>query len=39
MARICLTLPTNRACAATIAAVHEEAAHAAAHFGAEVHFL
>ncbi|WP_326799647.1 DUF6271 family protein [Streptomyces sp. NBC_01808] len=39
MARICLTLPTNRACAATIAAVHEEAVHAAAHFGAEVHFL
>lgn len=39
MARICLTLPTNRACAAAIAAVHEEAGHAAAHFGVEVHFL
>ncbi|MGW2814895.1 DUF6271 family protein [Streptomyces sp. NPDC001415] len=39
MRRICLTLPTNRACAATIAAVHEEAAYAAEHFDVEVHLL
>ncbi|MFE9372826.1 DUF6271 family protein [Streptomyces sp. NPDC006711] len=39
MRRICLTLPTNRACAATLVAVHEEAAHAAAHFDVEVHLL
>ncbi|MCX5385582.1 DUF6271 family protein [Streptomyces sp. NBC_00083] len=39
MRRICLTLPTNRACAATIAAVHEEAAHAVTHFDVEVHLL
>jgi hypothetical protein len=37
--RICLTLPTDRACSATIAAVGEEAAHAARHFGVEVHLL
>ncbi|ANW22143.1 DUF6271 family protein [Streptomyces clavuligerus] len=39
MRRVCLTLPTNRACAATIAAVGEEAAHGARHFGAEVRLL
>ncbi|MFH9725592.1 DUF6271 family protein [Streptomyces sp. NPDC017254] len=39
MRRVCLTLPTNRACAATIRAVAEEAAHGARHFGAEVRLL
>ncbi|MCK7622177.1 DUF6271 family protein [Streptomyces sp. RS10V-4] len=39
MRRICLTLPTNRPCAATIAAIGAEAAYAAEHFGAEVHLL
>ncbi|WP_175409736.1 DUF6271 family protein [Streptomyces sp. TRM64462] len=39
MRRVCLTLPTNRACAATIAAVAEEAAYGAQHFGVEVHLL
>ncbi|WP_335933584.1 DUF6271 family protein [Streptomyces sp. PTD5-9] len=39
MRRICLTLPTNRACPATISAVGEEADYAAAHFGVEVHLL
>ncbi|MGC5364443.1 DUF6271 family protein [Streptomyces sp. DT24] len=39
MRRICLTLPTNRACAATISAIGEEADHAAEHFGVEVHLL
>ncbi|MBY8881454.1 DUF6271 family protein [Actinacidiphila acidipaludis] len=39
MRRICLTLPTNRACAATIVAVGQEAAYAARHFGVEVHLL
>jgi Family of unknown function (DUF6271) len=39
MRRICLTLPTNRACATTLAAVGEEAAYAARHFGVEVHLL
>ncbi|MFD3587858.1 DUF6271 family protein [Streptomyces sp. NPDC058683] len=39
MRRICLTLPTNRPCSATIAAVAEEAAYAAEHFGTEVHLL
>ncbi|MFD7494128.1 DUF6271 family protein [Streptomyces sp. NPDC059832] len=39
MRSICLTLPTNRACAATIAAVGEEADYAAGHFGVEVHVL
>jgi hypothetical protein len=37
--RVCLALPTNRACAATISAVGEEAAYAAEHFGVEVHLL
>ncbi|MEV5958108.1 DUF6271 family protein [Streptomyces sp. NPDC051987] len=39
MRRICLTLPTNRPCAATITAVAEEAAHAVRHFDVEVHLL
>ncbi|MFF9086653.1 DUF6271 family protein [Streptomyces sp. NPDC014991] len=39
MNRVCLTLPTNRACSATIAAVHAEAAYAARHFGADVQLL
>ncbi|MGV9263875.1 DUF6271 family protein [Kitasatospora sp. NPDC003701] len=37
--RICLTLPTNRACADTIASIGEEAAYAAGRFGVEVHLL
>ncbi|MEV7024509.1 DUF6271 family protein [Kitasatospora sp. NPDC093558] len=37
--RICLTLPTNRACAGTIAETGAEAAHAARAFGVEVHLL
>ncbi|WP_369227316.1 DUF6271 family protein [Streptomyces sp. R39] len=39
MRRICLTLPTNRPCAATITAVAGEAAYAVQHFDAEVHLL
>ncbi|MFE0647234.1 DUF6271 family protein [Streptomyces sp. NPDC059534] len=39
MRRVCLTLPTHRACADTIAAVAEEAAYGARHFGAEVRLL
>ncbi|MFC1418985.1 DUF6271 family protein [Streptacidiphilus cavernicola] len=39
MRRVCLTLPTDRACAATIAAVHGEAAYAARNFEVEVHLL
>jgi hypothetical protein len=39
MRRICLTLPTNRPCAAAISAVREEADYAAAQFGVEVHLL
>lgn len=39
MRRICLTLPTNRPCAATITAVAEEAAYAVRHFDVEVHLL
>ncbi|MFI6586256.1 DUF6271 family protein [Embleya sp. NPDC050493] len=39
MHKICLTLPTNRACAATISAIGEEAAYAATHFDVEVHLL
>ncbi|MFE9255262.1 DUF6271 family protein [Streptomyces sp. NPDC006879] len=39
MRRICLTLPTNRACSDTIAALGEEAAYGARHFDAEVHLL
>ncbi|MFK3731688.1 DUF6271 family protein [Streptomyces sp. NPDC088090] len=39
MRRICLTLPTHRACTATIAAVAGEAAYGAREFGVEVHLL
>ncbi|MET9863448.1 DUF6271 family protein [Streptomyces smyrnaeus] len=39
MRSICLTLPTNRPCAATIAAVGEEAAYAVEHFDNDVHLL
>ncbi|MCX5108734.1 DUF6271 family protein [Streptomyces sp. NBC_00378] len=39
MRRICLTLPTNRACAETISAIGEEADYAAERFGVEVHLL
>ncbi|MYV52958.1 DUF6271 family protein [Streptomyces sp. SID3212] len=39
MRRICLTLPTNRACAETISAIGEEAAYAARQFDVEVHLL
>ncbi|MEU9858239.1 DUF6271 family protein [Streptomyces sp. NPDC047974] len=39
MRRACLTLPTNRACTATITAVAEEAAYGAREFGVEVHLL
>ncbi|MER5427907.1 DUF6271 family protein [Streptomyces sp. NPDC002588] len=39
MRRICLTLPTNRPCAATIAAIGEEAAYAVRQFDVEVHLL
>ncbi|MFF3643582.1 DUF6271 family protein [Streptomyces sp. NPDC002564] len=39
MRRICLTLPTNRACPETIAAIGAEAAYAATHFDVEAHLL
>ncbi|MBK3587476.1 hypothetical protein JHN49_28585, partial [Streptomyces sp. MBT57] len=39
MRRVCLTLPTHRSCAATIAAVAEEAAYGAGEFGVEVALL
>ncbi|AJF68716.1 DUF6271 family protein [Streptomyces vietnamensis] len=39
MRRVCLTLPTHRACPDTIRAVAEEAAHGARHFDVEVHLL
>jgi hypothetical protein len=39
MRKICLTLPTNRECSATIAIMAGEAAYAAGYFGVEVHFL
>ncbi|MFG3189564.1 DUF6271 family protein [Streptomyces omiyaensis] len=39
MRRVCLTLPTHRACTATIAAVAGEAAYGAREFGVEVHLL
>ncbi|MDV5149838.1 DUF6271 family protein [Streptomyces sp. SBC-4] len=39
MRRVCLTLPTNRACSETIGAVAEEAAYGARRFGVEVHLL
>ncbi|MFB7593982.1 DUF6271 family protein [Streptomyces sp. NPDC056160] len=37
--RICLALPTNRACQATLRAVADEAAYAVRRFGVEVHLL
>ncbi|MER6072174.1 DUF6271 family protein [Streptomyces sp. NPDC001817] len=37
--RICLCLPTNRPCSATLTALHAEAAYAAGHFGADVQLL
>ncbi|WP_019544884.1 DUF6271 family protein [Streptomyces sulphureus] len=39
MQRICLTLPTNRACAESIAGLGQEAAYAVDHFPVEVHLL
>ncbi|MFH9658800.1 DUF6271 family protein [Streptomyces sp. NPDC017248] len=39
MNRVCLTLPTNRACPAAITALHAEAAYAVRTFGAEVELL
>jgi hypothetical protein len=39
MRRVCLTLPTNRPCAGTIADLHQEAVYAASHFDVEVHLL
>ncbi|MFD0077244.1 DUF6271 family protein [Streptomyces sp. NPDC127166] len=39
MRRVCLTLPTHRACSGTIRAVAAEAAHGAREFGVEVHLL
>lgn len=39
MRKICLTLPTNRACAATLSAIGEEADYAAKTFDVEVHLL
>ncbi|MFJ4783949.1 DUF6271 family protein [Streptomyces sp. NPDC088794] len=39
MRRICLTLPTNRPCSATIEAIADEAAYAVEHFDTEVHLL
>jgi hypothetical protein len=37
--RVCLTVPTNRECAATLAEVVAEAAYAAKNFAVEVHLL
>ncbi|MEU3534212.1 DUF6271 family protein [Streptomyces murinus] len=37
--RVCLCLPTNRACPATITALHQEAAYAVRHFDVDVHLL
>jgi len=39
MRKICLTLPTNRACSATLSAIGEEADYAAKTFDVEVHLL
>jgi Family of unknown function (DUF6271) len=39
MRKICLSLPTNRECAAAISAMAEEAEYAAKHFDVEVHLL
>ncbi|MEV6834708.1 DUF6271 family protein [Streptomyces sp. NPDC051133] len=37
--RICLCLPTDRACSATLTALHEEAAHAAGRHGTDAQLL
>lgn len=39
MGKICLSLPTNRPCAAMISAIAEEAAYATRHFDVEVYLL
>ncbi|MBR7829105.1 hypothetical protein KDK95_22550 [Actinospica sp. MGRD01-02] len=39
MRRICLALPTNRACPEAIAGLYDEAAYAAREFGVEVHMV
>ncbi|MFD6658915.1 DUF6271 family protein [Streptomyces parvus] len=39
MRRVCLTLPTHRACTGTITAIAEEATYGAREFGVEVHLL
>lgn len=39
MRRVCLTVPTNRECTATLAEVVAEAAYATKHFDVEVHLL
>jgi hypothetical protein len=39
MRRICLSIPTNRECAATILSLAEEAAYAVRHFDVEVYLL
>ncbi|OCC09875.1 DUF6271 family protein [Streptomyces sp. PTY087I2] len=39
MRRVCLTLPTHRACTGTIEAIAEEAAYGAREFGIPVHLL
>ncbi|MFI2639877.1 DUF6271 family protein [Streptomyces sp. NPDC018610] len=39
MNRICLCLPTDRACSATLTAIHREAAYAAGRFGVAVDLL
>ncbi|WP_369182297.1 DUF6271 family protein [Streptomyces sp. Y1] len=39
MRAVCLTLPTNRECAAAVTAIGAEAAHAARRFGVRVHLL
>ena len=39
MRRVCLTLPTNRACTPAISALHAEAAYAVRQFEVEVHLL
>lgn len=39
MRKVCLTLPTNRACAATITAISEEAAYAVEHFDVHVYLV
>ncbi|MGW0646609.1 DUF6271 family protein [Streptomyces badius] len=39
MRRVCLTLPTHRACTGTITAIADEAAYGAGEFGSEIHLL